>query len=275
MSTVRVLPPIPNRGMPPDQYVSTTEALHAALPGWGSDINTVAGEVNFNANNAFNSAATASQKAADASASATAAANVAGAALWVSGTNYAMGQAAISRNNFFCYRSKTAGISTVDPQLDSSRWVLANGSPLVFQAQERQAQGIGVSANSADAWYTRQLNTVVWNDIPGASIANGNIALPTGIYDFEAEAQQYNASTGILILFDAQDNATILRGISSSSQSGFSSVFVSGRFSINSPRNVYLSHYVRTINTNFTNVLGYPAGKGFEVYSRVNIWKIQ
>lgn len=74
-----------------------------------------------------NSTTTAQAAAASAAASAAAAAATAGAAPWVSGTNYAQYDAAISPSSFLTYRRKVSGVSTVDPALDPNGWQSING----------------------------------------------------------------------------------------------------------------------------------------------------
>lgn len=50
------------------------------------------------------------------------------AVLWVSGTNYAAGAAVYSPTTLASYRTATAGISSTDPALDTTRWMRL-GSP--------------------------------------------------------------------------------------------------------------------------------------------------
>jgi|GEM_PF-5578759 len=61
--------------------------------------------------------------AATATAQAGAAVAAAGAVLWVGDTNYAAGAAVYSPTTLASYRTATAGISSIDPALDTARWV--------------------------------------------------------------------------------------------------------------------------------------------------------
>ena len=78
-----------------------------------------------NATEAAAQASTATTRAAEAAASATAAASAAGGAKWVAGTNYADGTVIWSPTDYTAYRKVGAGVSNVDPGVDSTGWVLA------------------------------------------------------------------------------------------------------------------------------------------------------
>lgn len=52
----------------------------------------------------------------------------AGAALWVSGTTYALGNLAWSPTNYQTYRRIIAGAGTTDPASDATNWVLVTGN---------------------------------------------------------------------------------------------------------------------------------------------------
>lgn len=74
--------------------------------------------------NATATYANAQEAEASASAAQAAAASV-GAALWVSGTTYAIGDVRRSPINYLPYRRLTAGAGTTDPSADATNWALA------------------------------------------------------------------------------------------------------------------------------------------------------
>ena len=83
------------------------------------------------ANNAATSATNASNSATDSATSATTAlghaqnaAAATGAALWVSGTTYAVGALVWSPINARVYRRLTAGAGTTDPSIDTTNWLV-------------------------------------------------------------------------------------------------------------------------------------------------------
>ena len=89
---------------------------------------TVAPAISATATNVHANALEAETAAATATAQATAAIAAASAVLWVGGTNYSAGAAVYSPTTLASYRTATAGISSTDPALDTTRWVRL-GSP--------------------------------------------------------------------------------------------------------------------------------------------------
>lgn len=94
------------------------------MPGFGDDVKAIGDATYTNAQDAEESAASAATSATIASS----AASAAGAIAWVSGT-YAAGDVRYSPINFQNYRRKNAGVSTVDPSLDSANWAILGVDP--------------------------------------------------------------------------------------------------------------------------------------------------
>ncbi len=97
-------------------------ALVGQLPTMVTEINALETNVNTKEASATASAAAAASAQTSASNSAAAAAASSGAAIWVSGTTYAIGDARYSPANGAVYRRKTAGAGTTDPSLDTTNW---------------------------------------------------------------------------------------------------------------------------------------------------------
>lgn len=109
-------------------------ALLGALPNMVDEINAEIGATNADAAAAASSqsaaaasAATAVAAQAAAAGSAASAAASAGAALWVSGTTYAIGEARRSPSTLRVYIRRTAGAGTTDPASDTTNWALPPG----------------------------------------------------------------------------------------------------------------------------------------------------
>jgi hypothetical protein len=124
------LPPAPSRDDSVN-FAVRADTFVAALPGFGTQSNTLAANVYTNAlesaqtataSAASATAAAASQLAAETSATASAAS--ANTAAWVSGATYAAGATVYSPINFLTYRrtSSSPGSSTTDPSADIVRW---------------------------------------------------------------------------------------------------------------------------------------------------------
>ncbi len=110
---------------------SASAAAAAAIYGDVAAVQTAAISATAKAADSAASAASASSSAASATGSAasasTSAANAAastGAALWVSGTSYALGVVVYSPVTFRTYRRKVAGAGTTDPSTDANNWGL-------------------------------------------------------------------------------------------------------------------------------------------------------
>jgi hypothetical protein len=80
-----------------------------------------ADDIGQNATATYNNA---TEAAASATSAASAAASV-GAALWVSGTSYSIGDVRRSPITYFAYRRLTNGAGTTDPSADATNWALA------------------------------------------------------------------------------------------------------------------------------------------------------
>lgn len=97
-----------------------TSTFVARADGWVAWLESEATDIGTAAQAAYTNAVEAQ---ASASAAATAAAT-AGAALWVSGTTYAIGDVRKSPATGLAYRRLTAGAGTTDPSADTTNWVL-------------------------------------------------------------------------------------------------------------------------------------------------------
>jgi len=130
MTTISPMPPAPQPNDDTATFNDKAFASWAALPTFISEANAQASENNAAAATATAGAATATAKAAEAfgykdaaaaSAADSAAAN--GAAAWVSGTTYAIGDRRRSLLDGRVYRRTTAGAGTTDPANDTANWV--------------------------------------------------------------------------------------------------------------------------------------------------------
>jgi hypothetical protein len=123
--TLSTLPVAPARTDPPATFVTRADSFLAALVVMQGELNTTIGAMNTDISGVNADATTASNAAIAAAASASAAASTAGADLWVSGTSYAEGDAAISPTDYLTYRANTATSGTTDPSA-SGDWVQIN-----------------------------------------------------------------------------------------------------------------------------------------------------
>jgi hypothetical protein len=116
----------------PTNFDTRADALLGALPTMVTELNALGTNVYANAGDAASSAVTSAAQAAAAATAATnasiSAANAAtssGAAMWVTGTTYALGAATWSPANRVIYRKITASsVSNTDPSTDPTNWAL-------------------------------------------------------------------------------------------------------------------------------------------------------
>lgn len=125
-NTVTTLPSAPSISSP-STFAALADSFVAALPTFGTQLNSLGAVTYLNATEAASAATSASTDAAIASSAAANAAALVGASLWVSGTTYAIGDCRFSPTTFQTYRRKTNGAGTTDPASDTSNWTQISG----------------------------------------------------------------------------------------------------------------------------------------------------
>lgn len=233
--------------------------------------NQALANANTAATNAANSANTAQSLANSASA-------VVGAAPWVSGVNYSALACAVSQIDGLTYRTLTAGISTINPKTDTSRWVPLSGmaGTQTIQISERQAQGVGPGlvnvAAQGLAFFQRNINTVNYSNLLGSSFVVGSLTLPAGTYDVAASATQSGNVAGYLQVWNSSDNVELLRGINSLTNHRTECI---GRFFLTGPKVIHLRSAIYSNTTGSLGLLGLTSGTtGVEVFSTMQIWRM-
>ena len=121
---------------------------------------------------------------------------------------------------------------------------------------------------------TRDLNTVVTNEITGASLSSNEITLPSGTYYIQASALAVQVVRHQAYLYNNTDSSIEIRGTSEMASSIYPAnrSFINGRFTISAQKNFIIQHY--TQNVIGTIGLGHDVSQGTEVYTEVQIWKV-
>lgn len=123
---------------------------------------------------------------------------------------------------------------------------------------------------------TRDLNTVLTNEITGASLASDQITLPAGTYYIEASAPAFAVNKHRIKVRDITGAADLIIGTSTRSEAGSGVVSESnahGRFIILVSSLVEIQH--RGASTRATDGFGEEVNVGpHEVYTDVRIWRI-
>lgn len=147
-----------------------------------------------------------------------------------------------------------------------------------LHVRDEKAAGTEGGAATSGAWRTRTLNTVVTNEITGASLASNQITLPAGTYYIIASAPSFSANMHKAKLRNISDGSDTIIGTSERSDSDGGEndqtrSLVMGRFTIAAEKIFELQH--RTNGNNGTNGFGLASDLAVvEVYAEVEIWKL-
>lgn len=130
----------------------------------------------------------------------------------------------------------------------------------------------------AGDYETRDLNTVLTNEIIGASLASNQITLPIGTYYLEASAPALKVSAHRIKVRDTTGAADLLIGTNTRSENVTSGTqtrsFVEGRFPLSAESIIEIQHRcnVDNLTNGFGNLVNYSSEP--EVYTDVKIWRI-
>jgi hypothetical protein len=146
-------------------------------------------------------------------------------------------------------------------------------SALLHVRDEKSANTHAGTSTSATT-HTRTLNTVVTNEISGASLVSDTITLPSGTYFINAFAPSYIPQSTKLRLRNSTDSSYVLEGISNYANTSdiYTISCLFGRFTIASTKNFQIHHYFQSGQP--SNGLGQRVNQGTEVYTDVQIWKV-
>jgi hypothetical protein len=147
----------------------------------------------------------------------------------------------------------------------------------LLHVRDEKASDTAGGAASATTYHTRVLNTVVTNEISGASLASNQITLPSGTYFIMSRAPAFMVNVTKSILYNTTDSSNTVIG-----SSGYADVngyayfdcFIFGRFTIGATKVFEIRHYTDLARAN--NGLGVETNLAgvIEVYTDVQIWKV-
>ena len=149
-------------------------------------------------------------------------------------------------------------------------------SALLHVRDEKSANTAGGAFTSGD-WRTRTLNTVMTNEISGASLSSNQVTLPSGTYYVHAGARGYTVNVNKLKWYNTSDSSDVLIGDQARSDSSANAnafVSVMGRFTISAQKTFELQHRCETTRGD-ANGYGPAANFGVvEVFANVQLWKV-
>ncbi len=149
-------------------------------------------------------------------------------------------------------------------------------SALLHVRDERSAN-TGYGTITAGSFQTRTLNTVITNEISGASLASNQITLPSGTYYIHASYGGYKTERHKSKLRNITDSSDTIIGTSEFTNTGIDAqtrTFVIGRFTIAAQKTFELQHRINS-SAGGGQDGGVESNHGVtEVYADVQIWKI-
>lgn len=151
-------------------------------------------------------------------------------------------------------------------------------SGALLHIRDEKSEGTDGGTFTSGAWRKRDLNTVLTNEISGASLSSSQITLPAGTYYISAEAPYYKTDPANhkIKLWNSTNSVDILVGTSMKGGSALDATTRSklyGRFTISSEKVIELQH--RTSSTSNNTGFGGASTLGaVEVYTVVQIWKV-
>jgi hypothetical protein len=149
---------------------------------------------------------------------------------------------------------------------------------LLLHIQDQKTSGVNGGTFTAGANRTRDLTTVITNEIPGASLGSNQITLPAGSYYIEVRAPAFYVAKHQAYLRNITDGLTTLTGSSTAvnfleSSGSITDSCIQGKFTIASSKVFEVQH--RCSATFATFGFGQSTSFGpFEVYTDVRIWKL-
>lgn len=165
------------------------------------------------------------------------------------------------------------GVNVVAPVVTSTwRWhILApTGANNILIVEDQKPIGTDDGGSSSLTLQTRDLNTIVFGNIPAASLATNQIELPAGTYRFVASAPCYSGGHHQILLYNITDSAEAARGTSAYNLSGEQNEsFLDTIATVTVTTTFELRHYIESATAG--SGLGLAAGDGTEVYARMTI----
>jgi len=146
----------------------------------------------------------------------------------------------------------------------------------LLHIQDQKATSVNGGTFTQAAWRTRDLTTVLTNEISGASLSSNQITLPAGTYFIIAQAPAFQVNLHKAKLRNTSDAADILIGTveyTDATDNTTTHSFITGRFTLAAEKIIELQHYGQT--TKATIGFGFAFDLTMvEVYSDVLIWKL-
>jgi hypothetical protein len=122
----------------------------------------------------------------------------------------------------------------------------------------------------------RTLNTIITNEITGASLSSNRITLPAGTYYIDAQAPAFFCGRHRIFLYNYTDSSNIIIGLHTYSTGNtggdVNHSFLYGRFTLTAQKEIELHHYTQVVKS--SNGLGLQRTDGLTgIFANVLIWR--
>ena len=194
----------------------------------------------------------------------------------ISATDKLLGRATAGAGDVEEIACTAAGRALIDDADTAAQRVTLEISK-VFHVRDEKASGTA-GGSSVAGIQTRVLNTVVLNEITGASLATNQVTLPAGTFKVSGHAPSYTSSFIRIALYNVTDAAYTILGISgyghNATAAPASVSFLFGKFTITAAKVFELRHYTSGAQAN--DGLGVPSSSGIgnEVFAELFIEKV-
>jgi hypothetical protein len=146
----------------------------------------------------------------------------------------------------------------------------------LFHAEDQKAGGTNGGTFTTGAWRTRDLNTLLTNEIIGAGLAGNQITLPAGTFWAEWSCPAFQVYAHKSVLYNVSDAAVVGIGCVSFTADTVGPTthsFGSAKFTIDTEKTLELRHICSSTRATYGfGTASIPVGL-VEVYSSVKIWK--
>lgn len=144
----------------------------------------------------------------------------------------------------------------------------------LLHIQDQKASGTDSGGSGAGVFDPRTLNTVLTNEITGASVASNQITLPAGTYRIDAHALTFNSLSFFkFALYDTTAAAYLLFGSTGKCKNSFdANMHLRGQFVLTIESVLEVRHYTSLDATVFLYGTSTDDGE-LEVYLDVRIWQ--
>jgi hypothetical protein len=146
----------------------------------------------------------------------------------------------------------------------------------LLHIQDQKSSGTHAGTSSSDTIHTRVLNTVVTNEITGASLSSNQITLPSGTYYINASCPSFVGGKTKVVLYNTTDSSNEVVGLNG--RTDYSEIYntISARFTISAQKVFEIRHYIGNgrATDGLGNYVGPESGIGPEIYTDVQIWKV-